>query len=215
MYKLSKAEREFREKVRGQYPPDHRWYAVMTHCGREYQVRDRIVSDFVNDGVSEVLIPEIRSGTGGSLAGQRRPDVLFRCYVFLRCRMSDVTYMTIAAYQSVYSILGRAFRIPSVIEDTEMTYLKGVLATRPAPLMSQRLNIGSEAVVTKGLMEGMRGRVIELNSSFAKLETTFSFFDNGTSVIVSVPLPEIQLDEAAMFSPSQGAVEALIQSPGR
>jgi len=200
MYKLSKQEHQFREKMRGRYPSDPKWYAVMTHCGREYEVQDKILSDFPDNGLGEIFLPELKASVGGYNGKKKRPELLFSCYVFLRCRMSDEIYMMVSAHETVHSILGRAYRIPSVIEDTEMTHLKGILVSYPKPLLSPRLNIGAEAVVTKGLMEGLRGRVVEFNSHFAKLEACFSFFDNGTSIIVSVPLGQIRLGETGVFS---------------
>jgi len=200
MYKLCKQEHEFREKMRGRYPMDPKWYAVMTHCGREHEVYDRIAQGFAGDGVDQIFLPELKAHGKSPNGRHKRHSLLFACYVFLRCRMSDEIYMEISAYETVYSILGRAYRIPSAIEDTEMTHLKGILTTYPAPMMSPRLNIGAEALVTKGLMEGMRGRVVEYNANFAKIETCFSFFDNGTSVIVHVPLSQLRLEETGFFS---------------
>jgi transcription antitermination factor NusG len=200
MYKLSKQEVEFREKMRGRYPVDPKWYAVMTHCGHEHAIRDRILSDFANDGVKEVFLPELKANVRGHNGNRKRPELLFSCYAFLHCRMSDELYMTVGAYDASYGILGQAYRIPSSIEEKEMIHLKGILASYPAPLLSPRLNVGAEAVVTAGLMQGMPGRVVEFNSHFVKLEACFSFFDNGTSIIVSVPLNQIRLGETGLFS---------------
>jgi transcription antitermination factor NusG len=171
MYKLSKKEREFRERTRGRYAPEPAWYCVMTHCGRERRVRDRVLLDFGDDGAREVLLPEIKSNGHGRKTNGNLPDLLFSSYVFLYCTMSDNLYMSVHDYPDVFQILGRAYRIPSIIDETEITHLKGVLETNPIPRLSSRLNIGSPAVVTKGIMEGMRGRVVEMNAKYIKLET--------------------------------------------
>lgn len=203
MYRLSKQERQFRERMRGCYAPDLKWYGVMTHFGREREVRDRIVFDFGDDGAKEVLVPELEASSRNNGNGRNARDLLFPSYVFVRCVMNDEIYMTVSAYRSVYSILGRAYRIPSVIEDQEMTHFKGVLSSCPPPTVNQALNVGAEAIVTEGLMQGMRGRVVEFNSNLVKIETCFSFFDNGRSVIVSIPGSDIRLDDTGFLHAPQ------------
>lgn len=196
MYKLSKREREFRERTRGRYSPDPKWYALMTYYGRERQIRDRILLDFPNNGVKELLLPELEARRKTTNGKRNLPELLFSSYVFLHCRMNDRIYVTVSAYRDVFSILGRAYRIPHIIDDTEITHLKNILMCRPLPTLSPRLNVGTAAVVIRGLMEGMRGRVVEFNSRLVKLETHFSFFDNRTSIIVAVPHSDIRLAEA-------------------
>jgi len=198
MYRLSKQECEFRERMRGRYPLDPKWYALMTHCGRERQVRDKVLLGFSDDGVGEVLLPELKARRKAANGKSNLPELLFSSYVFLHCRMNDELYMTVSAYSDVFSVLGRAYRIPHIIDDTEIIHLKGVLASHPVPTLSPRLNVGAGAVVTRGLMEGVQGRVVEFNSHFAKLETYFSFFDNGTSIIVVVPRSDIRLAETEL-----------------
>jgi len=193
MQMLSRQEREYRDQLRGRYEPDTQWYAVMVHGGREYRVRERIAQDLGNGSVLETLLPELRP-VGNPLGQNGRRDLLFPSYVFLCCQMSDIVYMTIDSYKEVFSILGRAFRIPSVIADQEMTHLKGVLQSYPLPILSRSLHVGSSAVVMRGLMEGMHGRIFEYNAHYVKLETCFSFFDNGTSILVTVPKADVQLD---------------------
>lgn len=199
MYKLSKQEREFRERVRGRYPPDQTWYAVMTHCGREREIGDLILFDFSDNGIEGVLLPEIKASPRRAQGKCGLPELLFSSYVFFRCKMTDDVYIRISSYDGVFQILGRAYRIPTTIEDAEMSHLKGVLATHPKPKLASRLNLGAEVVVTEGLMEGMRGRLIEIGSRYAKIETCFSFLDIGTSIVVAVPPDQIQVEHSAGF----------------
>ena len=199
MYILDKREREFRDRMRGKYDPDAKWYGLMVHYGRERVVRERILDDFVNDGVREVILPELDHSSRRRNGRQRRADLLFPSYVFLKCHMNDTTYMTVASYNDVYSILGRTFRMPTIIDEEEMDHLKGVLQTYPFPTFGTRMNIGSEAIVTRGLMEGMQGRIVEINAEYVKLETTFSFFDDGAGVLVSVPKEDIRLEDFGRF----------------
>jgi len=195
MYRLSKQERDLRERMRGKYPDGFNWYAAMMHSGRERRVRERVLHDFSDRGVEEVLLPELRAGASGRPGKRTQPNLLFPCYVFFRCRMDDEIYVRISAYEDVFQILGRAYRIPSVIDEAEIAYLKGVLTSHPRPEMMSRLNVGGQAVVIQGMMEGMRGRVLEFNARFVKLETCFSFLDNGTSIAVHVPRAHVRFEK--------------------
>jgi len=192
MYKLNRQEREFREKMRGQYPLDLAWYAVMTHCGREGEIRDRLSLDCPGHEGAEMLLPELKASAAFGNGKRRLPQLLFSSYVFLRCVMNDEVYMSVSSYAGVVQILGRAYRIPYAIADSEITHLKGVLASVPQPRLAARLNVGTEVVVTEGLMNGMRGRIVEVNNRHVKLETHFSFLDIGTSIVVVVPRDQVE-----------------------
>lgn len=197
MYKLNKQERTFRERMRGRYPAGPRWYGVMTRAGREPQVRERVFFEFADPPVERILLPEVTANARRRTGKRRRPDLLFSSYVFLRCRMNDGLYTTISAYEDVFQILGRAYRIPSVIDDAEMAYLQGVLASDPRPKVVTRSSVGAEVEVTGGLMAGMQGRVIECNAGYVKIETCFSFLDDATGIVVAVPRSHVRLHETA------------------
>jgi transcription antitermination factor NusG len=196
MYKLSKADREFIETHRGQYDSAVRWYAVMTHWGRERKIRDQVQRDFGAAGVQELLLPEL---TGeDSDAGGKRGELLFGGHLFLRCQMSDDIYMGLANHPWVFKVFGRAFRIPDVIGDHEMDIFKRVLVSVPRPCLVTRSLIGTTATVSEGLMAGLQGRVVGVSSKFVKLETRFSFQDHTSSVVVSVPQEHVILDSSNM-----------------
>src|SRR5207249_4494793 len=122
-------------------------------------------------------------------------ELLFPCYVFVRCHMSDVIYMSVAAYEAVISILGRAWRIPSVLAQTEIENLKKILRAPKRPELVTRRNIGEEAEVTAGILKGVRGRIVETSATHVKLETGFSFLNAATGVIVAIPRCEVRLVE--------------------
>jgi transcription antitermination factor NusG len=193
MYKLSKQEHRHREELRGRYSGEQKWYGVMTHYGQERNVRDQIL-DVLPGERDEALLPELTLARQAR-NGRARGKLLFPCYVFLRCRMNDPTYIAVADCEGVVQILGLAYRIPYAIEDTEICHLRALLSSDPPPSMSQRLNIGAEAVVRQGIMEGLRGRIIEFNAQHVKLETCFSFLDSGTSIVVVVPKTDVEVEK--------------------
>ena len=213
MYKLDKQERAYRARMRGRYSTAMKWYAVMTHCGREYPVRDRIEFDLSDQGEVGILLPEVRTNERAPGGKTDHQPLLFSSYVFVRCRMNDAIYTSITAYRDVYQILGRAYRIPSVIHDAEMAHLRGVLATSPAPMLVSRLRVGEPVEITDGLLRGMRGQLVEFNARYAKIEVRFSFLDDTTGILVSVPRHQVRLEDRdrvwTCASPPSGAVRAV------
>ncbi|MCX8038667.1 MAG: hypothetical protein N3D11_16760 [Candidatus Sumerlaeia bacterium] len=194
MYKLDKRERELREKLRGRYCPHPAWYAAMTHAGKERRICDQISFDLRGNGVGEVFLPEIISHNGKH--DSRPPELLFSSYVFFQTIMTDAIYEKISSYDGVFQILGRAYRIPMHIEDSEIAHLKAVLVHEPRPRMAGVMNIGAPVVVTEGLMRGMRGRIIEAASRRVKIETHFSFLDPTAAVVIVVPWEMVELDDS-------------------
>lgn len=189
MYKLSKAERVFIEQFRGAYDPHAHWYAIMTHWGRERDILQHIRRRL--DGkYEEILLPEIPA-----VPGEKSGRLLFGGYLFLRCRMSDAIYMTVASAPQVYKIFGRAFRIPTPIGDREMEIFCNMLGAKPSPQFVTRSNIGQQAVVIEGMLKGLSGRVVGVNTQHVKLETSFSFLAQDSGVIVCVPRAHIRIEE--------------------
>jgi len=203
MCRLSKQERQWREALRGQYPLEPVWYAVMTHYGQERPVRERLEA-LPGVGIDETLLPALKASVAALEGGRKGGARLFPSYVFLRCAMSDEIYVAVSEDESVIQILGRAYRIPTPIEEEEIRHLRALLASFPPPTIGPRLNVGSEAVVADGFMAELRGRVVECNAQHVKLETCFSFLDSGTSIIVVVPRSQVRLTETAGGSPRAG-----------
>lgn len=199
MYKLGKSEKAFLEKSRGNYSPELKWYGVMTLCGREHPIRDTVVRELRDRGIAETMLPEIPTPVESG-CGTRPAELLFPCYLFTRCRMNDEIYMTLAAYDGVISVLGRAWRIPSVLDDLEIQCLQGILHAPQRPELTTLLGIGAGAEVTAGIMQGLRGRVLETSATLVKLETRLSFLNNKTGIIVVVPRSGVRLmqDEPAL-----------------
>ncbi len=110
--------------------------------------------------------------------------------------MNDTIYEKISSYDDVFQILGRAYRIPAHIEDSEIAHLKAILVHQPRPITAALLNVGAPVVVTEGLMRGMRGRIIEAASRRVKIETHFSFLDHTTGIVIVVPWEMVELDDS-------------------
>ncbi len=191
MYKLDREEKDLRENQRGQYDDDSRWYALMVHVGRERQVSAELASAAACAAIEEYLLPEY---AGPAAEAGDRARLLFAGYIFIRCRMSDEIYAAVAEQRAVYKILGRAWRIPSPVADDEIGLLQAVLKAYERPELVRALGRGDVVEVGRGLMAGMRGRVLEVNQKFVKLETSFSFLSPGTGIAVLIPRSDLKLE---------------------
>ena len=107
--------------------------------------------------------------------------------------MSDEIYLTLAAYDGIVSVLGRAWRIPSILDDREIHYLRGILQAAQRPELTTPINIGAAAEVVAGILRGLRGRVLEASATKVKLETRLSFLNDKTGIAVVVPRSEVCL----------------------
>ena len=196
MYKLDKNELALRQESRGRYAEGSHWYAVMVHHGREERVRNCIEESLADRGVDETFLPLVQPDpkAQGRLP-KARPEFLFRSYLFLRCAMNDEIYMSVCDHSSVYRILGRGHRIPTVLDDEEICRLRRILRVDCRPEMVTRRNIGASARIVDGLMAGVQGRVIAVNSKEVKLEVSFSFLNMGTGVAVIVPRTNVRIQE--------------------
>lgn len=182
MYKLAKRDRKFIETWRGVYLPEPRWYAAMTRFGAERAVCRSMSDRFGDGGLAETFVPEIAAGD----------DLLFPCYVFAQCRMNDDIYMGWTECDGVVSVLGRAWRIPTPLDDREIKHLKAILMAPERPRMAIEMRVGAHVEVTDGIMQGLRGRILETSATQIKLETRFSFLDNMTAIVVTVPKNQIR-----------------------
>lgn len=191
MYKLSKKDHEFLDEMRGKYDPSYKWYGIMTHAGREREIKQKIQDDITGSAIEEILLPEIQSCDNKNSV-IIDSELLFPSYIFARCRMNDEIYMAVSGFENVFRILGRAWRIPTFVEDVEIEHLKGILKLPERPQLVARTNKGDIVEVADGLLEGLIGRVIESNPNSLKLETYFSFLDFGQSIVVVVPRSRIK-----------------------
>lgn len=197
MYRLDKKELSLRQETRGCYPEGAHWYAVMVHCGQEDRIRTHILEDLFDLGVDEVLLPLVRQAPNASGRDLKTPpEFLFRSYLFLRCEMNDRLYISLCDHRSVYQILGRAYRIPAVLDDQEILRLRQILDADCRPEMISRRNIGALAHIVEGPMAGVHGRVLAVNSKEVKMEVSFSFLDMGTSVALVVPRSDVRIKES-------------------
>ncbi|MCX7049926.1 MAG: hypothetical protein NTX50_31145 [Candidatus Sumerlaeota bacterium] len=188
MYKLDKKELEYRLKMRGKYPEGQRWYAAMAHIGREKHVLNFIQDELTDQGVGDAFLPIVEPGVlTPYLEAGARSRFLFRSYLFLQCAMTDSIYSAICEHPSVFQILGRAYRIPSDLDDGEVRNLRQILRAECNPELVSRSHIGEEAEIVAGLMAGIRGRVLYVSAKEVKLEVSFSFFNGQNAVAVVVP----------------------------
>lgn len=193
MFKLSKEDRLRREMMRGKYLDGFHWYGVMTHWGQEAQVRDHILKLPETQELREVVLPELTETASGKQS--KRPALLFSGYVFMNCQLNDDLYMAVCQCPKIFQILGRSFRIPTVIDDAEIQHLKGLLVTLPRPKMVTRACQGKIVKVTQGIMTGLRGRLVEVSSASVKIETSFSFLGMESGIHVTLPHQCIRLLE--------------------
>lgn len=204
MYKLSKADREFIETHRGRYPEELRWYAVMTHWGREKRVHDLFRKEFNSRGLGELLLPALQEQEGEEPDGNAG-KLLFGGCLFFRAQMHDEMYMRVAQYPGVFKIYGKAFRIPEPIADSEMDVFRRMLVVAPRPQLVNRSHIGQRAVVTSGMLQGLSGRIVGVSSAHVKMETQFTFLGQESSIVVSVPRAHVMLEPADTDSPDHAA----------
>lgn len=188
MFKLCKEDRLRREELRGNYPQGLRWYGVMTHWGQENRVRAEVESGFLGSELAEVLLPDLVVPQKSKKKSVR----LFGGYVFLHAQMTDEFYMRVSSYPQVLQILGLGYRIPSAIDDQEMAHLRSVLEFRPAPQMVARGQVGQMVRVVSGLLRGMTGRVLQINSRHVKIETSFSFLGLESGIAVALPPSQVE-----------------------
>ena len=196
VYKLSRRELEERSEQRGQYAEEARWYGVMAHVGRERRVRDELARLEAKGVVEEVLLPEMQGALGVCPAGGER-ELLFPSYLFVNCRMTDSIYMRVCELGGVVKIVGRAWRIPTAIDEVEIDHLRGVLNACERPRLVCKLSAGQRVVIRGGLMDGLRGRVVGGNARNVKVEVGFSFLDSGRAVRVTVPREAVREEGSA------------------
>ena len=197
MYKLDRRELETRHELRGRYAPGAHWYAVMAHCGREARVQAWIEENLTVEAIEEAFLPIVEprrpSKRSSSSPAATVPKFLFRSYLFLRCAMTDAIYTSVCAHPLVFQMLGRGYRIPAALDDEEIGRLRQVLRADCDPELVASRNIGEVAEIVEGLMAGIQGRIVEVNSRGAKLEVPFSFLDMGTTVAVVVPRDNLRI----------------------
>ena len=109
-------------------------------------------------------------------------SLLFSGYVFLKCIMNDQIYTKVCELSGVYKILGRAWRIPSILQESEIKRLQLVLQAYEKP---QIIRSGGKRIArpsARGLHAGLQGRVIEVKREYVKIETCFSFLNAGRAL---------------------------------
>jgi transcription antitermination factor NusG len=194
VYKLAKRDRQYLDTWRGRYSPDVHWFAVMVNHGRERQIHQSMLADAAEHGLMNTLLPEVVL-SGENCAERNEAALLFPCYLFVQCRMTDTIYLRLTSYSGVVSVLGRAWRIPSALDDREIQWLKGMLFKTEKPELITRKDVGAQAEIASGIMRGMRGRIIEASAHHVKLEVRLSFLNGQSGIAIIIPKSEILITD--------------------
>jgi transcriptional antiterminator NusG len=163
-----------------------RWYIVHAYTNFENKVRDAILQEADNRGLSEmfdeVLVPkekvtEVKRG--------RRVDTernVFPGYVLVKCALTDEVYHLIKNTPKVTGFLG-ATQKPQPIPDREAERIlqqvtEGV--ERPRPTVS--FEVGEQVRVADGPFASFNGFVEEVDDEKARLKVAVSIFGRPTNV---------------------------------
>ena len=134
---------------------DRNWYAARSHCGREVGVRDRLS----RLGVENFVPTEIRSKTRGG----NYEKALIPCLVFLKATKEEACSLANTGMVPVKYVVDCATRSLLVVPDKEMEDFRRVLdfSKESGGLMEESLSLGDKVRVTKGVLCGVEGHVLE------------------------------------------------------
>ena len=192
MYRLNKSEKEFRERNRGEYAEQTGWSGLITQFGRARAAAAKLDPMVAAGDLDGVLFPQRLVKSKQAAVQQGPPPLLFPCYLFVRCRMTDPVYMGLTELAEIQSVLGKAFRIPSIVPDEEIEQVRGLQTIDATLTRIENLHPGSAVEVTEGPMRGARGRLIERQGDRAKLQLGFSFLDPSSAIVFSLPVGQIR-----------------------
>ena len=164
----------------------------MVHAGRERHVRDWLEDESALQGINETILPEV-TGSNDQTSSASHSLLLFSSYVFIRCQLTDDIYAKVTEHRYVFQILGHSYRIPTPLQDDEITHLKAILGSDSSPRVTPRVGKGDEVEVVEGAMKGVRGRILELRSRDVRIEVDFTFLDLGATVSIVVPTSQIKV----------------------
>jgi len=195
-YKLGRKEIEERRGNQGKYREEIRWYCVMTHFRQEKNVCAAIQRKFPPPGCIEVLLPMVGSESPDSPKKNTLGTFLFTGCIFIRCLMTEDIYMGITSLKGVFSILGDAFRIPTMMDGREMATLKEMLSFVPAPILADWPKSSVNVVVTSGNLAGLQGRIIDDHEKYPRVAFRLSFIGTESAIVVALPRAQIRIQEA-------------------
>jgi transcriptional antiterminator NusG len=163
-----------------------RWYIVHAYSNFEKKVKDSILEQAQNRGltdvIEDVLVPtekvqEVRRGR--KIESDRK---FFPGYVLVRCEMTDEIYHLIKNTPKVTGFLGDGKK-PSPIPDAEaQRILQQVQEGIERPKPSITFEIGEQVRVADGPFASFNGTVEEVDDGRSRLKVAVSIFGRATPV---------------------------------
>ena len=161
-----------------------KWYVVHTYSGYENKVRDSIESTILNRNLSEeiceVMIPmekaeEIKNGVAKEVERKMFPG-----YVLVKMIMNDDTWYVIRNTRGVTGFVGPGSE-PIPLTDAEVANLG--IAKKTA---SVSFAVGDTVKIVSGTLNGMEGRVDEIDEANNTVSLTVSVFGRQTSATIEI-----------------------------
>ena len=136
--------------------PQERWFAARTRCGAELSVAGRL--DRL--GVERFVPTEVRRRTRGTATYER---ALIPALVFLRTTKQRACALANEDALPVRYLIDPATRSLLVVPDKQLDDFRRVLdlATDEGGLLDRPLELGERVRVTKGVLAGVEGHVLE------------------------------------------------------
>lgn len=161
-----------------------RWYVVHVHSGFEKKVREQIIKESEQKGMSDafgdILIPaeEIKEVSRGKAITRERK--FFPGYMLIEMEMTDASWHIVADNAKVTGFLGIGKR-PSPISQAEAERVikqteEGVSRTGSG----LTFDIGESVRVCEGPFENFNGTVEDMDSEKQRLKLSLSIFGRET-----------------------------------
>ncbi len=164
----------------------HKWYIVQAHSNFEKRVRDSLISEAEQKGLShlfeEILVPteqivEIRRGR--KVESERK---YFPGYVLVKMDLTDEAYHLVKNTPKVSGFLGAANK-PMPVSEAEVQRIVGKIAeAEDAPVQTVFFEIGEKVKVIDGSFASFEGSVEEIDEVNQRLKVLINIFGRGTPV---------------------------------
>lgn len=165
---------------------DARWYIVQAHSNFEKRVKDSLMAEAEQKGLSElfeeVLVPteqvvEIRRGR--KVESERK---YFPGYVLVKMKLTDEAYHLVKNTPKVTGFLGAANK-PLPVSDAEVARIVGKIAEQEdAPRPTIIFEIGETVKVIDGHFQSFNGVVEDVDIEQARLKVAINIFGRATPV---------------------------------
>jgi transcriptional antiterminator NusG len=164
----------------------HRWYVIHVYSGFEKKVRQSILEQAEQKGLTErfeqVLVPveevvEIRRGA--KVNAERK---FFPGYVLAKMDLSDETWHLVKNTPKVTGFLGGKGRPVPITEAEADRIMKQVQEGIERPKPSIVFEVGEQVRVSDGPFTSFNGLVEEVDEEKARLKVAVSIFGRSTPV---------------------------------